>query len=61
LLGCPDRNGSPRYHDDINFETDQLGRKLRMSIELPTETVSRRTGSSEQKIMLTNTEFSLVV
>ena len=35
FFGCPDHRGTSSYHDDINFETHQLGRKLRVPIELP--------------------------
>ena len=34
ILGRPDRYG-PSYHDDIDLETHQLGRKLREPIALP--------------------------
>ena len=35
ILGRPDRMVPSCYHDDINLETHQLGRKLREPIELP--------------------------
>ena len=35
ILGRLDRRVPSRYHDDINLETHQLGRKLREPIALP--------------------------
>ena len=35
ILGRPDRTVPSCYNDDINLETDQLGRKLREPIALP--------------------------
>src|SRR5215510_8984050 len=35
ILGRPDRHVPCRYHDDINLETHQLGRKPRDPIILP--------------------------
>ncbi len=35
ILGRLDRHVSCRYHDDINLQTHQLGRKLRGPIDLP--------------------------
>jgi hypothetical protein len=35
ILGRPDRYGASSYHDDINLETHQLGRKLSEPIDLP--------------------------
>ena len=35
ILGRPDASVPSCYHDDINLETHQLGRKLRGPIELP--------------------------
>ena len=35
ILGRLDRRLRSCYHDDINLETHQLGRKLREPIELP--------------------------
>ena len=34
FLGRPDQRFSPCYHDDIDLETHQLGRMLRVPIEL---------------------------
>src|SRR4030095_4772826 len=35
ILGRPDVRGPSSYHDDIDFETHELRRKLREPIELP--------------------------
>jgi hypothetical protein len=35
ILGRPDRKSPSFYHDDINLETHQFGRKLRVPINLP--------------------------
>jgi hypothetical protein len=35
FLAARNQRGPSCYHDDINVETDQLGRKLRIPIGLP--------------------------